>query len=40
LHPREEIEPFLARGRIARIVQIDQRRIEVRFRDRRENRRW
>ena len=33
LQPREQVEPFLTRGRIARVIQIDQRRVEIRFGD-------
>ena len=37
LQPREQVEPFLARRRIARVIQIDERGVEVRFGDGREH---
>ena len=33
LQPRQQIEPFLTRRRVARVVQVDERRVEVGFVD-------
>ena len=39
VQPRQQVQPFLSRRRVAGVVEIDQRRVEVGFVDRRQHRR-